>query len=171
MPSPPMRLGRIRGNGNRARHVSPASAAATLGKALLVKNTKKTSAKSASVPKIFPISLGQGVAHHLVMRCASKEWVERTSWHSDGTEYFFHAELRENGDVEVLVSYNSDRGFIRSSGPLFSKVIRPYNDKKIAELKADRMFEIAEKEFHERRKAVEREAILKIQAEIFGVAA
>lgn len=121
------------------------------------------------VPNIYPISLGAMLAEALVMKHARTEFDEATRWHTARAEYDFSADVQENGDVKLWVGYNDFNGFCHSGGGLFSKIIRPFSVKEMAELKEMRMTAIAEAEYFARKKREEDEEIHKIKAELFGL--
>jgi hypothetical protein len=121
-----------------------------------------------NTPEIYPIYLADRWAEQLVKEHASAEFREKTCFHSRFAEYGFSAKVMENGEVELFVTFSSDDGFIRQSGPCFSKRVRIFTDERLQKFKEDRMFQIAEVEFYRRQRDKELKEIAKVQKELFG---
>jgi hypothetical protein len=122
-------------------------------------------------PPVYPFQLSAQRAKELVRNHASEEFESARRMLSPFAEFNCAAEVRENGDVELFVHHKSDDGVVMSSGTVLRKVLKPYSAEELEELKAERMFAIAEAEYFRRQREKERQEIKKIQAELFGTQA
>lgn len=129
---------------------------------------KKKPDESNNIPPLYPFYLPPSRAKELVKNFASEEFEHAKRFHSPFADYSYSAEVRENGDVELFVHYSSDDGVVLSSGAALKKVVQPFSKKKLAELKAQRMFAIAEAEYIRRQREQDLREIEKIHVELFG---
>ena len=118
-------------------------------------------------PAIYPISLPAHTAQALVMTHAKAAWDKETQWHRNA-EYEFAAYLHEDGTVKLHVRYNDFNGFAHTGGGLDLPVIQPYSEARLRQFREDRMFELAAIRYYARQEATDRQAILKLQAAMFG---
>lgn len=132
---------------------------------------QETRSQRPAIPAIYPIHLTEGWAKKLVQEHAAREFREATRFHGQWAEYSYSAQVEENGDVELFVSYRSDDGFCLCSGPCLTVRVRPFSEERLAQFKQDRMFNIAEAEYYRRRREQELAEIARLQETLFGVSA
>lgn len=121
----------------------------------------------SKAPAIYPFYLSEHAAVRL-LNPHQREFEEENRYRSSSTEFSYSATVYENGDVNLFVSYRYDDGYVAGSGKAFEKTIRPFSEEELANLKERRMFSLAEEEYFRRQEEKQRQAIKKIQAEMFG---
>lgn len=121
--------------------------------------------------KIFPIDLSENETRNLIERHLFDEFRDSTHWHNKRcTSYNFMGELNEDGSVRIIVTYDSDDGFMMSSGRCMSTTIKkPYSDKTFDEMVKQKMFSMAKREFQMRKHRKEMEEIASIHRQMFGI--
>ena len=82
--------------------------------------------------------------------------------------FSYSAGVHENGDVVLRVRYESDNGFIMSSGECFKETIRPFDEKTLKQLKYLEMTRLADEEMENRKAALRLKLIHRVAAELLG---
>lgn len=131
----------------------------------------KSGSPLSAIPAIYPIHLSEGWAKKLVSEHAAEAFREATWLHGRFAEYSYSAQIEENGEVELFVSYRSDDGFCLCSGPCLTVRVRPFSIERLAQFKAERMFAIAEAEYYRRQREQELREIAQLQESLFGAVA
>lgn len=115
---------------------------------------------------MFPIYLKSFVAKRLCEEHCSQEFFDFHKY-NHYAEYNFTAKMFENGEVEVFVHYTSNDGFCLSCGPAFTKIIKPFNDLKVAQIIEDEKFRLAEEKYDKLQQQKKNLQILKLKREMF----
>jgi len=119
--------------------------------------------------KIFPIPMSRHLAEDLIRRHCHAEFSH--GWRSMTAVYSYSGKiLDEDGNCAFTCTYNSDDGFVMSSGPIFVDLVKPgiFTKKETRERVSRRKVELAMEEREMRELARIADEVDAIHIELFG---
>lgn len=118
---------------------------------------------------IFPIPLNERVARDLVRQYRAEQFARETMFVSSSAVYSYWGKLKEDGSVDLSVSYSFNDVYIEGSGAIgLEPIPNAFSPERFESLKQDHMVHLACEVYEHQQMEIQAAAIRTIAKQMFG---